>query len=102
MAQCLVGHYRAEVGTADADVDDVANALTRVSLPLAVADPIGELRHLVEHCVDMRYDILAIDDDRGPPWRTQGNVQHSAVLGDVDLVAAEHCVDALAQTAFVG
>src|SRR5437867_2837567 len=48
------------------------------------------------------YDVLAIDDDRCPPWRTQGNVQHSAVLCDVNLVAAEHRVDARAQTALLG
>jgi hypothetical protein len=31
--ECLVGHYRPEVGAADADVDDVANALAGVTLP---------------------------------------------------------------------
>ena len=36
--QRLVGHDRAEVGAADADVDDVADALAGVSLPLAAAD----------------------------------------------------------------
>ena len=50
----------------------------------------------------MWYDVLAVDDDRCPSWRTQGNVQHSAVLGDVDLVAAEHRVDARPQTALLG
>ena len=33
----LVGHHRAEVGAADADVDDVADALAGVALPLAAA-----------------------------------------------------------------
>src|SRR5215467_14112411 len=51
--------------------------------------------------MDMRDDVLAIDDNRCPPWRTQGNVQDRAILGDVDLVAAEHRVDARAQTALV-
>src|SRR5262245_66392877 len=99
MAQCFVGHYRAEVGTADADIDDVTDALTGVSLPLTAADAVGEVRHLVEHCVNMRDDVLAIDDNRCSPWCTQGDVQHSAILGDVDFVAPKHRVNAGAQTA---
>src|SRR5439155_25817758 len=102
MAQCFVGHYRAEVGTADADVDDVTDALTGVSLALTAANAVGEVRHLIVHCVDMWYDVVAVDDDRCPSWRTQSNVQHSAVLGDVDLVAAEHRVEARPQTALLG
>ena len=34
--------------------------------------------------------------------RAQRHVQHGAVLGDVDLVAAEHRVDALAQARLLG
>src|SRR5262245_49506143 len=102
MAQCFVGHYRPEIGAANADVDDVTNALTSVSLPLTAANAVGEVRHLVEYCVDMWYNVLAIDEDGCSSWCTQGNVQHSAVLGDVDLVAAEHRVDALAQTGLLG
>src|SRR5215510_11327740 len=101
MAQSFVGHDGAEVGAADADVDDVTNALTGMSVPLTGADAVGKVRHLVEHGVDMRYDILAIDYYGGSLWRTQRNVQHRAVLGDVDFVAVEHRVDALAQTALL-
>ena len=46
--QRFVGHDRAEVGAADADVDDVADALAGVALPLAAADAVGEGGHLVE------------------------------------------------------
>src|SRR5215471_8452024 len=102
MAQGFVGHYRAEVGAADADVDDVTDALTGVSLPLTAADAVGEVRHLVEHFMDMRDDVLAVDDNRCPAWRTQGNVQHSPILGDVDFIAAKHRVDARAETALLG
>ena len=34
--------------------------------------------------------------------RAQRDVQHGAVLGDVDLLAAEHGVDPLAQAALLG
>src|SRR5262249_54326952 len=40
VTQCFVGHYRAEVGAADPDIDDVTDALTRVSLPLTAADAV--------------------------------------------------------------
>ena len=40
--------------------------------------------------------------DRAPRGRAQRDVQHGAVLGDVDLLAAEHGVDALAQAALLG
>ena len=49
-----------------------------------------------------RHDVLAVDHDRGPFRGAQGHVQHGAVLGDVDLLAAEHGVDPRAQTALVG
>ena len=53
--QRLVGHHRAEVGAADADVDDVADALARCgpsSAPLRTR--VGEARHPVEHRVHLR------------------------------------------------
>ena len=90
VAQRLVGHDRAEVRAADADVDDVADALAGVALPLAAAHPVGEVGHLVQHRVHFRHDILAVDEDVRVPRRAQRHVQHRAVFGDVDLVAAEH------------
>ena len=95
--QRLVGHHRPEVGAADADVDDVADALAGVALPRAAADAVGEVGHPVEHRVDVGHDVLAVDDDRRASRRAQRDVQHGAVLGDVDLLAAEHRVDARAQ-----
>ena len=49
--------------------------------------------HLVEHRVDRRDDVLAVDDDRASLRRAQRDVQHGALLRDVDLLAAEHRVD---------
>ena len=92
-AQRLVRHRRAEVGAADADVDDVLDALAGVAGPLARADPVGEGGHLVEDGVHAR----ARRSRRRPRstasrGRAQRGVQHRAVLGDVDLLAAEHRV----------
>ena len=48
-AQRLGDHHRAEVGAADADVDDVGDRLAGVALPRAAAHAVGELAHLREH-----------------------------------------------------
>src|SRR6266849_8954833 len=46
--------------------------------------------------------VLAVDENRLVAGRPEGHVQHRAVLGDVDLLAAEHGVDALAQPGLLG
>ena len=89
----LVGHHRAEVRAADADVDDVADGLAGVALPLAGADAVGEGGHLVEHRVDVGDDVFSVDEDALAFGRAQRDVQDGAVFGDVDLVAAKHGVD---------
>ena len=65
-----------------------------VALPLAAANALRERRHAFQHPMDARHDILAVDDDRRPFRRPQRDVQRGAVLGAVDLLAAEHRVDA--------
>ena len=61
--QRFVGHDRAEVRAADADVDDVANAFAGVPFPVAAAHTLGKAGHLVQHGVDLRHDVLAVDRD---------------------------------------
>ena len=53
VAERLVGHHRTEVGAADADVDDVADALAAVAQPLPAAHRVGECGHAIEHRVDL-------------------------------------------------
>ena len=38
MFKRFVGHHRAEVGAADADVDDIANAFAGLTFPCAAPD----------------------------------------------------------------
>ena len=97
----FVGHDRAEVRAADADVDDVADALAGVALPCAAADFVGEGGHLVQHGVHAGNDVFAIDEDRFALRRAKCNVKHRAVFRDVDLVAAKHRIDAVSQAALV-
>ena len=100
--QRLVGHHRSQVGAADADVDHVADALARMSLPRAAADAVREIRHPVEHGMDVGHHVLPVDDDRRASRRAQCHMQHRAILGMVDPVAAKHGVDARTQTRLGG
>ena len=97
MPQSLVRHHRPQVGPADADIDDVADRLAGVALPLPIAHPGGEVGHLVEHGVDLGHDIFAVHDDGLPFGGAQGNVQDGPLLRDVDLLAPEHGIDASPQ-----
>ena len=69
--QRLVRHHRAEIGAADTDVHHIPHPLTGVPAPFAVPHLSGEMRHLVEHGVNLRHDILAADYHRGVPGSTQ-------------------------------
>ena len=97
--QRLVGHDRTEIGAADADVDDGAHAPAGVPAPAAVPDLVGERGHPIEHRVHVRDDVLAIEDDRRVIRRAQRDVEHGTPLRRVDVLAAEHRLDVLAQSA---
>ena len=76
----------------------------RIGLPVCpvqapLAHAIGEVRHPVEHGVHLGHDVLAVDQDRRAARRAQRHVEHGPFLRDVDLLAAEHGVDAGAQAA---
>ena len=102
VAQRLVGHHRSQVRAADSDVDDVADALAGVALPRAVAHAAAERRHPVEHLVNLGHHVFAVGHDRRAARRAQRHVQNGAPLGDVDLLAREHRVDAPAQPRLLG
>ena len=70
----FVGHHRPEVRAPNADVDNVANALAGVALPGAAADPVAEISHPVEHGVDSRDHVLAINKDGSTFRGAQGHV----------------------------
>ena len=58
--------------------------------------------HAVEDLVDVGDDVLAVDHERRVARGAQGGVQDGAVLGDVDVLAAEHRLDALGQAGGAG
>ena len=101
VAQGLVGHHGTEIRAADADIDDVFDALAGMALPLAGADAIGKFGHAVENGMNLWNNINAIDFDRCRARGAEGGMEHGAVLGDVDLVTTEHGVNLAAQTGCV-
>src|SRR5512132_2854188 len=100
MLQCLIGHDWSEIRATDTNVDDAANALASVTFPRAASHAVGEVGHLVENGVDLRDNVLAINNDRCPFRRPQRHVQNGPVFGDVDLLTPEHGIDAPAQAGF--
>ncbi len=102
VAQRFVGHHRAQVGAADADVDDVADALAGVALPCAAANAIGKICHLVEHGVDLRHHVLAVHANGFASRRAQRHMQNRPLLRDVDLLAVKHGFDARLQSGLLG
>ena len=98
----FIGHDRAQVGPADSDIDDVADWFAGVAFPFAGANTIREPGHPVEHGMDPGHDILAVDQNRRAARCTQRDVQHGAVLGDVDLLATKHGIDPPTQPGLFG
>ena len=101
MLQRFIGHDRPEIRATDTDVDDVANALARVTFPRTAADAVGKIGHLVEDGMDFWHNVLTIDHDRCAFRCAQRHVQHGAVFRNVDLVTPEHGVDPLTQSRLV-
>ncbi len=101
VSQGFVRHHRPQVRSADADVDDIADRLAGVALPLPAAHPVGEIGHLIENGMDLGHHVLAIHDDGLPLGGAQGHVQDGPLFGDVDLLAPEHGIDSGPQAGFL-
>ena len=72
------------------------------TLICAGADTTSEIRHFVQNLVHARHHVLAVDHDFLPARRAQRNVEHSTIFRGVDLLPAEHRVDAAPQSALRG
>src|SRR5580658_2941047 len=101
MLERLVGHYRPKVRAADAYVDDVVNALTRVAQPASASDAIGEVRHFVEYSMHFGYDVCSVNDNGCSLGGTQSYVKNGAILRNIDLVSAEHGFDPALKAGFL-
>ena len=61
MLECLVGHHRAEVRTADADVDHVTHRPSGMASPAAAADLFAEAGHACQHRMHLGNHINAVN-----------------------------------------
>src|SRR5882724_4933593 len=100
MLERLVGHHGSEVGAANADVDDVADALACVSFPLPAPYAIRELSHLVQDPVNLGHYVLAVNDDGSSFGRAKGHVQDRPLLSGVNLLPSKHGVNPRFQPRF--
>jgi hypothetical protein len=90
VAQRLISHHWAHVGSPDADVDYVADTFARVAEPLAGANLSGEFRHAIKRGMHVRDDVDAVKDDPLARRGAERRVQCGAFLAAVDQVAAKH------------
>ena len=74
-------HARAEIGAADADVDDVGDVLAGKAAPFATVNFFTELLHAFEHGTYFGRFLLV---------GAQGHVADGAILGVVDRLAGQH------------
>ena len=89
-AQGLGHHGRSQVGTADADVDDIADGPAGEAQVPALVHPADELVHALQHLAHPGHDVAAIDQDGSAVEVAQGHVQHRPLLGEVDLLPRKH------------
>jgi len=87
--QSFGDHHRTEVGTADTDVHHVLDGLAGVALPLAAADEVGKVFHVLENRTDFGHHVLAVDADRIVALVAQSGVEHGALFGGINLFAGK-------------
>jgi hypothetical protein len=91
LAQRPREYPRSEVGSADADVDDIGDSLaagTSEGAPLRIAD---KMPHELDGAADRGHDVAALRELRVPG--AQRRVEHGASFGIVDGVSREHARD---------
>jgi hypothetical protein len=90
--ESLGDHDGSEVRAANADVDNGVDLLAGVALPLARADLVGELLHVLQNAVDLLDHALAVNLHGLVGGVAQSHVVDGAALCEVDLLALEHVV----------
>ncbi len=88
--QGIDGHCRAEIGAADADVDDGADGVSFGAAPCAAAHGFAEAAHLRKRLAHRRHDVLPVHAHRCVTAIAQRRVQNRAPFGHVDGLAGKH------------
>ncbi len=90
-----------QIGSADADIDDITDRFARVSQPKTAANLLRKNRHSVENGMDIGHHVHAVKHDPFVFRCAQGRVQRGSAFGHVDKFALKHGLDTLVQTALV-
>ncbi len=83
-------HFWPEIGSADADVDDIGDRLAAIAFPFTRTHALGKCLHLRQHRMHVGIHILPVHDERLALGCAQGSVQYGTLFGRVDLVAGKH------------
>ena len=102
IVQGLISDCGAEIGAADADVDDLAQRLAFAAGELAIVDRLDEFPDTLEFGVYPRQHIFAVDAVVIVGRCTQGHVHGGAVFGVVDRFAGEQFFAPGLELAFLG
>ena len=90
MLQRFDDHDGTQIGTADADVDDVRHRFARRAFPRTVPHGFGKGFHFFQNGFDLRHDVFAVDINGTVGTVAQRGVQNGAVFGRVNLFARKH------------
>ncbi len=93
---------RAEERATDADVDHVSDRLLGVTTPQTVVDAANQIGDLVQHLVNFRHHVDAIDRQLVAHRAAQGGMQRRAAFGGVYDFAVEQRFDRAFQIDFIG
>lgn len=85
----LSNHDGTQIRTADTDVDDGVDGLSRVSLPTSVPNGLCELLDVLEHSGNIADTLLA---DLELVKVTECDVENGTILGSIDVLSGEHLV----------
>ena len=92
-SKCLNHHTGAQVRAANANVDDVGDALAVIAPPVTCVDAAAEVGHALQHLANLI---------RGCRASAQFDMAHSPMLGMVDRLAMDHALAPATDIGFLG
>ena len=92
-AQGFSNHDRTKITSTNADVYNLANGLSGVSLPNALVYLGADFLHLFQYTLDVWHDIDTFLHDRFSGKISQGGMQYCAVLSFIDFLSNKHSLN---------
>ncbi len=99
-SQSLDYHARSEVGSANADINHIADRLTGIPAPVTGMHPGDEFPHLLQYRVHSGHDILSVDPHGAIGTIAQSHMQCRTLFRAVNRLARKHPLDFIFEPAF--